>query len=294
MNILSRIRYLLGHPLNKDNKLKAVLRILKWQVGTRLNPYPIIYQFTEHSKLVIKRGMTGATGNVYCGLHEYHDMGFLLHLLRKDDCFADIGANIGSYTVLASGQIGATTYSFEPVPATFAQLTDNISINQVKEKVISYNVALGSARGSIGFNIGAFDTMNHVAEKNEAATIQVPVEILDDILSTLKVPLLIKIDVEGFETEVIRGAMKTLRQQELKAIIIELNGSGARYGYDEKEIHTTLASLHFLPYQYDPKERRLIVADSSGGFNTIYIRDLDFVKQRLETAPAIKILDSKL
>jgi len=44
-----------------------------------------------------------------------NDMGFLLHFLRKDDLFLDVGANIGSYTVLAGGAVGAKSISFEPV-----------------------------------------------------------------------------------------------------------------------------------------------------------------------------------
>ena len=47
--------------------------------------------------------MTGATGNIYCGLYEFLDMAFLLHFLRNGDLFGDIGSNIGSYTVLATG-----------------------------------------------------------------------------------------------------------------------------------------------------------------------------------------------
>lgn len=51
--------------------------------------------------------MTGATGNIYVGLHEFEDMAFLLHVLRRTDLFVDVGANIGSYTILAGGAAGA-------------------------------------------------------------------------------------------------------------------------------------------------------------------------------------------
>jgi FkbM family methyltransferase len=294
MNIFSRIKFIFMHPLNKDHKIATAFRILKWQINTKLNPYPVIYPFTEFSKLIIQRGMTGATGNIYCGLHEYHDMAFLLHLLRKEDSFVDIGANIGSYTILASGHVGATTFSFEPVPSTFAHLVGNISINRIQEKATAYNIALGSSRGNIGFNTGSLDTMHHVAEKNEPVTLNVPVEILDDVMRNKQVPLLLKIDVEGFETEVINGAMQTLQQEGLKAIIIELNGSGLRYGYNEDEIHKTLGNLKFKAFKYNPKERLLKPVDSLGTYNTIYIRDIDFVQQRLKLGPSIRILNNEI
>ena len=53
--------------------------------------------------------MTGATQNIYCGLQEFEEMAFLLHFLRKDDLPLDIGANIGSYTILAASSVGART-----------------------------------------------------------------------------------------------------------------------------------------------------------------------------------------
>ena len=57
--------------------------------------------------------MTGATGNIYAGLHEFVDMAFCLHLLRSGDLFVDVGANIGSYTVLASKVAGANSVTLE-------------------------------------------------------------------------------------------------------------------------------------------------------------------------------------
>lgn len=58
------------------------------------------FDWIEGARLMVRNGMTGATGNIYCGLHEFTDMSFVLHLLRPDDLFVDVGANIGSYTVL--------------------------------------------------------------------------------------------------------------------------------------------------------------------------------------------------
>jgi FkbM family methyltransferase len=293
MNLIKLLRFITSHPLNKKNKANAIVRFVKWQINTKLNPFPIIYQFTDKSKLIIQKGMTGATQNLYCGLHEFSDMAFTLHFLRDGDSFADIGANIGSYTVLASAHTGAKTISFEPVPATFTHLVNNISINQIQKKVSVHNIALGSQDGTIKFT-SSFDTMNHVAKEGDLNTIEVPVKTLDEMLMNEQMPALFKIDVEGFETEVMNGAAKSLQRDELKAIIIELNGMGSRYGYDERKIHETLINLNFKPFIYNPIERSLQLIDVFGTHNTIYIRDLDFVKQRLQTALPINILHQKI
>ena len=75
----------------------------------------------------------------------------------------------------------------------------------------------------------------------------------------------------------------------IKAIIIELNGSGYRYGFDEKQIHADLLHYGFLPYTYDPFKRELISWDSFGPNNTIYCRDLAFINERLRAADPVLV-----
>ena len=100
-----------------------------------------------------------------------------------------------------------------------------------------------------------------------------------------------KIDVEGFELEVLRGAKKLLAEDNLKAIIIELNGSGKRYGVSDNDIHEILISNNFFPYEYLPFERKLIKKESYGTHNIIYISDLPYVEKRINSAPKIKIFN---
>ena len=120
MNPIKTIFYILRHPFNRRRRLRALMQFVKWQINTLLNPYPIVFPFTENTKLLISKGMTGATGNYYCGLHEFEDMGFLLHFLRPGDLFVDIGANVGSYTILASAEVGARSTAVRNV---FSALT---------------------------------------------------------------------------------------------------------------------------------------------------------------------------
>jgi len=234
--------------------------------------------------------MTGATGNVYCGLHEFEDMGFVLHFLRDTDVFMDVGANIGSYTVLASGAVGASTISVEPIPSTYIYLMDNIRINNIQGKVTPLNMGLGSSKGILRFSSDR-DTVNHVLAEDEEAssTVEVPVDTIDDIVADVP-PLLIKIDVEGFETEVIAGADQTLSNPTLLALIIELNGSGLRYGYDEDALHNKIISYGFTPSSYQPLDRLLSDVKERGVLgNTLYVRDLDVVNERLQAAPKYKV-----
>ena len=105
---------------------------------------------------------------------------------------------------------------------------------------------------------------------------------------------LVKIDVEGFETEVLDGMSDSLKSKNLRAIVIELNGSGGRYGYDESKIHERLISLGFAPFSYQPFERNLIRLGNHSNENTIYIRDLEFVIDRVKSSKKFKILHSEV
>jgi FkbM family methyltransferase len=288
MPFVGTIKFIKNHPYNSRNKLKSIINFFSWQIYSLLNKFPIVYPFTENSKLIIKKGMTGATGNLYCGLVEFEDMSFLLHFLRKDDWFIDIGANVGAYSILAAAEIQANVIAIEPIPTTFKFLEDNILINGCISNTVLFNLGIGSKHGQINFT-QTLDTVNHVANQDDIDTILVDVKPLDTLLENYPIPILMKIDVEGYESEVLKGSNNTLINPKLKAIIIELNGSGVRYGVDENLVHDNLLNFGFKPYQYNPHNKTLLLLNNYGVNNTIYIRDLEYVKQRIETARRIKV-----
>src|SRR5690242_6809149 len=80
------LRFIISHPLNRDRPLAALARFASWQLASRLRS-EIEYRWIDGATLKIRRGMTGGTGNVYCGLHEFVEMAFALHLLRPGDLF---------------------------------------------------------------------------------------------------------------------------------------------------------------------------------------------------------------
>ncbi|MGN6178093.1 MAG: FkbM family methyltransferase [Mucilaginibacter sp.] len=285
--MLRTIKFILEHPLTKHRPVRALLGFLKWQLVSRLSKAPIVYKFTPNSKLWVWNGLTGATGNVYCGLHEFEDMAFLLHFLRETDLFVDIGANIGSYTMLASAEIGVRTIAMEPVPATYQNLVNNIRLNNITNRVKALNIGVGSGKGSLKFS-KMFDTGNHVLADESAEFVLVDVEDLDSILSS-ECPSLLKIDVEGYETEVLNGAEHVLQSESLKAVIIELNGAGKRYGFDDNDVHLKLTANGFSTYKYLPFERKIVEAERNQEHNTLYIRDVSFVSQRLKEGKVLNV-----
>jgi FkbM family methyltransferase len=286
------VKFVWNHPLNSSGRVAALGRVARWQMASRLVSGPIALPFVEGTSLFLSRGMTGATGNWYVGLQELRDMAFVLHVLRRGDRFLDVGANVGSYTVLAAGGSGALVTSVEPIPRTFAHLQRNIALNGLSGTVIAWQGGLSDSVATLRFTTD-LDAVNHVlGESEREAAVEVAVRTLDDLMG-VNVPTLIKIDVEGYERPVLMGASRTLADSRLLAVVMETNGSGARYGVGDGELITLMARNGFAPYTYDPFERRLLDSVSHGG-NTIFVRDKEGVVGRLRTARRYRLVNGEI
>lgn len=288
------LRYLIAHPLNRRTRFRSLRNILRWKIATRLLPESdIIIPFVNNSKIIVTPGRWGSEANALCGLHDFSDMGFLLHFLRPNDLFCDVGANVGEYTILAAAAIGARSMTFEPVASTYEALRKNIEINQVASLVDARCMAIGSEPGHLTLT-GDQDTQNHVVAGSKDGRndndVVIETNTLDNVLAG-KAPQLLKVDVEGWEQEVFQGAATLLRDPHLSAIIVELNQSGKRYGFDDATIHQALLGHGFATYRYLPFERKLVSLDSrhNTGGNTLYIRNYEAVNARLQTSPSFTV-----
>lgn len=292
MRLTKTLRFILRHPLGRQRPLTALGRFARWQLSSRTGLGSSVVPFVGDAVLVVARGMTGATGNVYVGLHECDDMGFFLHFLRADDLFLDVGANIGSYTVLAASAAGSRCVAVEPVPSTFERLMDNLLINRLSERAEAHRVALGSSRGTLRFSTD-LDTMNHVVDESYVGAQQaVPVLTLDELLGE-RAPIAMKIDVEGFEREVLRGAPRFLSNPNLRAVLMEATDLEARYdAHGDASACSMLEAAGFVPHRYDACARSLspCTADARSDYgNSLYLRDVEFVRDRLRSAPKFKV-----
>jgi FkbM family methyltransferase len=280
MNGLQNISsFFARHPLTRDAPWKAWARFAMWQVRSRLQD-EVIVPWVGGQSLAVRRGMAGATGNIYVGLHEFHDMMAPLHFLRPGDLFFDIGANIGSYTVLGAGAAGATTWSFEPDPDTARHLRRNIALNGLERRVTVHELALGPEAGEVTFSMG-LDSTNKVLAEATGSTRKVRQESLGAVAAGAR-PLMLKIDVEGYEDAVLAGASRVLSDPGLQLVAIETVTDATA---------ATLAAHGFRPAYYDAMTRALS-ATSFGHetFNTLYLRDFDFVAKRLAEAAPVSVL----
>ena len=277
------LRYWKTHEISSKDLVGTVRRFSCWQIAQAINPYPLIYPWVGKSQLVVEKGMTGATMNMYCGLHEFQDMAFVLHFLRESDVFADIGANVGTYTILASKVVGAKTICVEPVPETYEKLSRNIRINAIEDKVNALCCGIGEIENNSGIRfIADQDTTNRVAPPEYAGkTVSVPIKTLDSALRNQEV-FLWKIDVEGFEEQVLSGGLNAIKSPNLKAIEIE---------GDTKAVRKTLEECGFNQFACNPWDRTIKPIDGSAlSHNALWIRDREFVSERCKDSPKYNVL----
>lgn len=127
----------------------------------------------------------------------------------KPGIFVDVGAYIGTHTIYFSKIMERRVIAFEPNPASFSDLSSNITLNKVAHLVTTHQAALGAAdsKGDIIVD----DASNLGSAKfspNPEGLIRL--SLLDDLLPQNENISLIKIDTEGFEVDVLRGACETL------------------------------------------------------------------------------------
>lgn len=216
----------LRHPLSRRNRLAPFFRFFYLQLalllGSAIGKRTVNVRWIHDLVLPIDKGDSGLTGNYYLGLHEYSDMTFILHLLRQNELFIDIGANLGSYSLLASGVARANTLAFEPVPVTYQKLVRCVQHNSLLDKIMTRRLALAERIDSYEQYFTADQgAMNTFAEnKYQGQRVLVQVSTLDAECQALD-PVAIKIDVEGSEARVLKGGFHTLRNESLLTVISE-------------------------------------------------------------------------
>lgn len=286
--IFTALSAVTNHPFNVGTpKLSTALQYAKSQLAAKFLNADVCVEFPNNTHLLISPHMKGAAHFINPGLCEFDEMCFVVHGLRENDLFVDVGANVGAYTVLASGVARARTMAFEPVPYAFRFLSDNVRLNGLDRQVKACQAGIGDADGTLTFtdNLG---TENYVATDAVARGVEVRVTTLDNALRG-EDPTLIKMDVEGFETKVISGASATLKHNSLKAMIVERAGNGTRYGFDESALHAQIEASGFIPCRYSPLDRKLIRLPSDTVGNIIYVRDPSAMQRVLADAPPLQL-----
>ena len=239
--------------------MRSLRNIAKWAGAQRKNQPPLGWFkiFSIFFKILIKQNVkiTGELDykkhriimevNSYVQLNrlnacqkEPETIRWIEENVRSGDVFYDVGANVGAYSFIAYAVTGGQSkiYAFEPSFATFNALNQNIFLNGFQETIIPLQVALGDKTELSPF--GYFSILpgatKQTIKKEQAQNSQPSQAVfsqavlsfrLDDLISYfgIKPPNHIKIDVDGPELAVLRGAEDTLSSPSLETILVEVD-----------------------------------------------------------------------
>ena len=161
----------------------------------------------------------------------------------------------------------------------------NLHLNNLQEFIEIHNFALGEKNETK--TIGTKGALTYITNNQNLDLQKIEIQRLDDFAEYAQI---IKIDVEGFEEFVLKGAEQVLNHPDTHAVILELAGYN-RYNSSDAIIHKLMINNHFFPVQYFPEIREIKKLESFriDQFNTIYIKNMKLVKERIIESPKYKI-----
>ncbi len=216
----------------RNTGIKGAGRIAEW-LSRALLPAPkgpVMIETNEGGLLLVDPTTDrGVEHSLYWfGIYERGTLEVLKGLLKPGDAFVDVGANIGLMTVLAATWVGegGRVFAFEPHPNTRKLLEGNIATNGLTNVTV-YGVGLASEPGVHNLHEpegGNRGMATFVGSNGVDAGRSIEVATFDACFDPTVPIAVIKIDVEGFELEVLRGAMTYLtNRQPSPALIIEFS-----------------------------------------------------------------------
>ncbi len=184
-------------------------------------------------------------------IYEEGTIALMKRILKDGDTFVDIGSNIGLMSLAASKFVGenGVVYAFEPHPDTFSILQDNIELNNSKN-IFSYNIALGAKEekaliySNMKVNRGSASLIK--TSHNQSEGKDVAIKSLDDFIieKGIKNIRMVKVDVEGWELEVFKGARQLLGGENAPIVCFEYSNGHALQNGQLSDLYKFIQSVN--------------------------------------------------
>ncbi len=252
------VKFVWTHPSNEGKRAQALLRATRFQARGRLLRRRTLARLGDRSRVWADLHRMGASKVVYANPPDHPEMIVWRQILRPGDLFVDVGANIGSYTIWA-GDLGAEVIALEPADDTFALLMENVALTGYP--VTTIHAAAGAVPGTAQFTSGR-DCVNRL---DPAGDVEARMVTIDSIVKNRTVAGM-KIDVEGYEIQVLRGCERALGEQRLRLIQLEWNSASvAAVGADRQPVAQLLAKHGYGLYRPRRDGTLIPLADTSFG-----------------------------
>jgi FkbM family methyltransferase len=261
------MRFTWNHPANKGNRARAMLRLTRFQARGRLLRRPTRARLGDKSSILAYLHRPAAANVVYANPPDHPEMLVWKQYLHRGDLFVDVGANVGSYAIWAA-ELGAEVIAFEPARDTFALLAENVALNGYDVTMIP--AAVGAYCGTSRFTEGR-DTVNRI---DAQGTVETPLVTIDSVIND-RIVAGMKLDVEGFEIDVLCGCERALTEHRIRLIQLEWNEtSEAAVGTDREPVADMLSKYGYRLYRPDAQGMLVPITDLSYG-RDVFCRPAD-------------------
>ena len=237
-----------GNSGNRGKRIRRTLLAILWQLQKRTVRTVRILRLNSGARFKAYPDCVVSSALIYADWPEYDELQFLRGHLEAGDCMVDVGANVGHISMLLADIVEpGNIWAIEPTPVTYHRLLENWELNGWPTAGL-----LHAAIGAEGGTIYASDVQDPLttarvfASPSPGYTVEVPLMRLDDLR-----PLwegrrigLLKIDVEGYESDVFRGAAQFLRVDRPRFIMFE-----SLKGHLDEEIASMLAESGYAVFQ---------------------------------------------
>lgn len=174
------------------------------------------------------------------------------HFLRPGMTVVDVGANIGFFSLVAAKLVGSMgrVLAVEPEPANCGRIARNVELNRYANVEVA-QVALGDRSGEVTLHLASDHGHHSMLDRSPdraGNSITVPMLTLDTLLASRNIGRvdLLKIDVEGYEVEVLRGAAETIRSNPEIVILMDVHES---LGVNAGDVCGLLESYNLSTYE---------------------------------------------
>jgi len=176
-------------------------------------------------------------------------------IVRDDDLCVDVGGNIGIYSVFMARKASAgKVVAFEPIPINRKMLALNLALNNL-DNVEIMDCVLSDTTGDVSFSVSkdsAYSSMRPTNRKEESCSLQVRSRTFDELFASKGIKVgIVKVDVEGAELLVLRGAARLLSDPAIRprAVLVELSVENqSAYGYHPGDVVRYMRTVGYDAY----------------------------------------------
>lgn len=220
-NTRSVLSLVVTDPSNEGQRLQRLLMSVGWQVYKRLTTTPLVLKLDNGLQFIADPRSGNSTGAIYTRIYEAPYVQFARAHVVHGGVFCNVGAHVGLYSLLLA-PVFARVHCFEPAQDSFGLLVRNVAINNLSHVEV-HQQAVSDSHGYATLLVdGPFSgTARLSAEHNgESRVVTVETTTIDDVLDPLETLTFLKIDTEGHELEVLRGARRTLERCSKTALVL--------------------------------------------------------------------------